>query len=173
MPTKRPDGDALAIWLIVQVRCDGQRGRQDSAFLEISQSLKPLPKKRGRTPLIDHVTGLIFGDKLAIESVEALFKRAQTRRAIDPKFERETSSRLAYFKAEVAAKPGSRLLPFRNKASDSKVCEWMIAQYWPGVPLEQRLTMHTPHEPPPGYAIRVGEADDPDGLIEYEWLEVK
>ena len=174
MPGKRPDEDGLAIWLIVQVWCDGKRGMLESAYQAISDWLKPFPfRNRARGPFIDTETGIIFGDKLSVERVKALYKKVGKRRVNDSEFERATSAQLAELKSLVAAKPGSRLLPFRNSASNSRACEWVIAQYWPGAPLEQRISIHLPHKPPEGYGLKLEWVDQPKAKPEVEWSKIK
>jgi hypothetical protein len=54
MPAKRPQGDALAVWLIVELLREKPGGTQDAAFTEIRDSLKKFQFcKRGQNPCID------------------------------------------------------------------------------------------------------------------------
>ena len=159
MPAKRPQGDALAIWLVVELLRKKPGGTQDAAFTEIRDLLARFPfRKRGQNPCIDIEVGNVVGDKLSIDRAEGLYKAAQSLLRADPLLEREMQSRLSYLNVRVAEKPGSYLVPVRNK--DWGWMEWVIAQYWPDGPLEERLSLHFPHEPPP---LLVVSADTPDG----------
>jgi hypothetical protein len=74
MPAKRPPGDAVCVWLIVETLRTSLGWKQEAAFAEISAGLVPLsPRKRGIGASFDVETGKVVGDKLSPDRIESLY----------------------------------------------------------------------------------------------------
>ena len=114
---------AVAIWLAVQVKQEGQSRKGEWARRQISKLFEPVPFSDG--PCIDLKTLRVVGDQLSAERIKKLCQQIDNRRAADSEFEAATSSLLTSIKTLLAGRAG-QLLPYRLRADSISWMLWMV-----------------------------------------------
>jgi hypothetical protein len=165
MTAARPPGDAITIYMVIEVLKCRPGGTLEAAYNEVHKRLRPHRFRRrakSKNLWIGVDEAMAVGDKLSESHVRSLYRKGRDLIAADHVLAEEMKPHLGDLKSEfLASLPDAYLLPVRNRGEMAELMPWMIALCRPKKPKgEERVTFFFPHDPPPGVQLVIQDAEE-------------